>query len=99
MSKLSQLETLRARIRGAVMTSVDEGFDRSREIWNRLHDSAPAVIVRPAASDDVAIAEGFVRYLGREMAIKGGGHHAGGYAATRGGLLLDMAGLRTIEVN
>jgi FAD/FMN-containing dehydrogenase len=81
------------------MTPADAGFDRSREIWNRLHDRRPALVVRPASSADVTLAVRFAHEHRMEIAIKGGGHHAAGYAATEGGMLLDMAGLRTIEVN
>jgi FAD/FMN-containing dehydrogenase len=89
----------RKRIRGAVMTPADAAFDQSREIWNRLHDRRPALVVRPASSADVTLAVRFAQEHRMEIAIKGGGHHAAGYAATEGGMLLDMAGLRTIEVN
>jgi FAD/FMN-containing dehydrogenase len=41
----------------------------------------------------------FAREHDLEIAIKGGGHHAAGYASTDGGLLLDLSGLRAIEVN
>ena len=80
------------------MTPADAAFDQSREIWNRLHDRRPTLVVRPASSADVALAVRFAQEHRMEIAIKGGGHHAAGYASTEGGMLLDMAGLRTIEV-
>lgn len=99
MSTPVQLETLRARLRGAVITPAGKGFEESREIWNRLYDRRPALVVRPASNADVALAVTFAREHRMEIAIKGGGHHAAGYASTEGGMLLDMAGFRTIEVN
>src|SRR4051812_9245459 len=99
ISKASRLEMFRSRMRGAVITSADAGFNQSYEVWNRLHDRRPAVIARPASSADVALAVTFARESGMEIAVKGGGHHAAGYAATDGGMLLDMSGLRTVEVN
>jgi len=41
----------------------------------------------------------FAREHNLEIAVKGGGHHAAGHASTDGGVLLDLGGLRAIEVD
>jgi FAD/FMN-containing dehydrogenase len=55
--------------------------------------------VRCTAAADVIAAVRFAREHDLEIAIKGGGHHAAGHASTDGGLLLDLSGLRAIEVD
>jgi FAD/FMN-containing dehydrogenase len=95
----NKLETLRAQVCGALILPGDAQYDASREIWNRLFDRRPSVIVRCTSAADVVAAIRFAREHALEIAMKGGGHHAAGYASTDGGILLDLAGLRAIEVN
>jgi FAD/FMN-containing dehydrogenase len=79
--------------------SGDSGYEEARRIWNSLFDAHPAVIVRPRCEKEVAAAVQYARARNLEIAIKGGGHHAAGYASTEGGMLFDMSGLRTISVD
>lgn len=100
MSKThSRLAALRAKFDGIVVLPGDVQYDAAREIWNRLHDQRPAVIVRCVTSDHVVAALRFARENDLEVAIKSGGHHAAGYAACEGGMLLDLSGMRRIAVD
>ena len=95
----TKLEALRIQLCGALILPGHAQYDVSREIWNRRFDRRPSVIVRCTTAADVIAAVRFAREHDLEIAIKGGGHHAAGYASTDGGLLLDLSGLRAIEVN
>ena len=95
----TKLEALRTRLCGALILPGHAQYDVSREIWNRCFDRCPSVIVRCTTPADVIAAVLFAREHDLEIAIKGGGHHAAGYASTDGGLLLDLSGLRAIEVD
>jgi FAD/FMN-containing dehydrogenase len=99
MLEPNKLETLRTQVCGALIMPGDARYDASREIWNRLFDRRPSVIVRCTSAADVVAAIRFAREHDLEIAIKGGGHHAAGHASTAGGVLLDLTGLRAIEVN
>jgi len=99
MSATSQLEGLRSQLGGSLITPGDTGYDATREIWNCLFDRRPSVIVRCISASDVATSVRFAREHDLEIAVKGGSHHAAGYAVIEGGMLLDMSRLRTIEVN
>jgi FAD/FMN-containing dehydrogenase len=94
-----KLEALRSQLKGGVILPGNAQYDVSREIWNRCFDRRPGVIVRCTAADDVIAGVRFAREHNLEIAIKGGGHHAAGHASTDGGVLLDLGGLRAIEVN
>ena len=94
-----KLEALRTQLHGALILPGDAQYDVSREIWNRCFDRRPSVLVRCTAAADVIAGVRFAREHNLEIAIKGGGHHAAGHASTEGGLLLDLGGLRAIEVN
>jgi FAD/FMN-containing dehydrogenase len=99
MSLDRKLEALRTQLCGGLIVAGDAQYDASREIWNRRFDRRPSVIVRCASAADVMATVRFAREHDLEIAIKGGGHHAAGYASTDGGVLLDLSGLRAIEIN
>jgi hypothetical protein len=94
-----KLEALRSQLSGALILPGHTQFQASREIWNLCFDRRPSVIVRRTSAADVVAAVRFAREHDLDIAIKGGGHHAAGYASTDGGLLLDLSGLRGIEVD
>jgi FAD/FMN-containing dehydrogenase len=94
-----KLEALRTKLCGALIVAGDAQYDASREIWNRCFDRRPSGIVRCTSAADVIAAVRFAREHDLEIAIRGGGHHAAGYASTDGGVLLDLSGLRAIEIN
>ena len=94
-----KLESLRAQLSGELVSAADPLYDVSREIWNRCFDRHPSAVVRCTSAADVIAAVRFAREHDVEVAIKGGAHHPGGYASTDGGVLLDLSGLRAIEVD
>ena len=91
-----KLVALRTQLCGALI--VDAQYDVSREIWNRCFDRRPSIIVRCTSTADVIAAVRFAREHDLEIAIRGGGHHAAGYASTDGGVLLDLSGSRDVQV-
>ena len=94
-----KLEALSTQLSGALILPGHAQFDASREIWNLCFDRHPSVVVRCTTAGDVIASIRFAREHNLEIAVKGGGHHAAGHASTDGGLLLDLSGLRAIEVN
>jgi hypothetical protein len=94
-----ELDGLRARLDGTVLLAGDAGWDEAIEIWNAMAATAPAVVVRPASTGDVATAVGFARDHRLLLSVKGGGHHIAGTAVADGCLTLDMAGLRDVTVD
>lgn len=67
--------------------------------WNRRHfERYPEYIVRVASVDDVIKSVNFARVHGLRVAVKGSGHSYAGSFLHRGGLLLDLAPLNTIDV-
>jgi FAD/FMN-containing dehydrogenase len=84
---------------GEVLLPGDAGYDGCRRIFNAMHDKRPAVIARCANTADVAAAVGFARQHGLEVAVRSGGHSVAGLSVCEGGILIDLAGLKTIEVD
>ena len=94
-----KFEALRKQLCGALILPHDAQYDASREIWNRFFDRRPSAIVRCTSVADVVVAIRFAQEHDLEIAIKCGGHHAAGHASSDGGILLDLSGLRAIELD
>ncbi|HVR80453.1 MAG TPA: FAD-binding oxidoreductase [Acidimicrobiia bacterium] len=88
-----------ARLVGTVLLPDHEGYDDARRGFNTLHDHRPALIVRPADSDDVAGAIRFAKDVGLEIAVRSGGHSIAGYGTVDGGLVIDLSTMRSIEID
>ena len=62
MSKLAiDVDGLRPKIGGEVITPEDSSYDEARRVWNGMIDRHPALIVRCASTDDVVAAVNFGR--------------------------------------
>ena len=84
---------------GAVVAPDDPAYDAARRVANSAIDRRPAVIVRPAGKAGVARAVAFARDAGLPLAVRGGGHSAAGHGVADGGLVIDMAAMKAIEVD
>jgi FAD/FMN-containing dehydrogenase len=93
------LSEFAAGLAGTVLLPDREGYDDARRGFNSLHDHRPALIVRPADSDDVAGAIRFAKAVGLEIAIRSGGHSIAGYGTVDGGLVIDLSTMRSIEID
>ncbi|HJS50057.1 MAG TPA: FAD-binding oxidoreductase [Gaiellaceae bacterium] len=86
-------------VSGTVLMPEDSGYDEARQCHNGLIDKRPALIVRCSNAADVAAAIAFAREAGLEISIRGGGHNVGGRAVTEGGVMIDLAEMKKIEVD
>jgi hypothetical protein len=69
-----ELEQLRTRISGQILTSQDDGYDMARQTWNLTVDQHPAVIIIPQTTRDIAEAVCFADAQNLEVAVRAGGH-------------------------
>ena len=94
----SDIDQLR-RSCGDVITPDDSGYDDARRLWNGIHDRRPAVIARPRDATEIAAAIAFGREHDLEIAVQSGGHAAAGLAGHEGGLVINLANMRGVEVD
>jgi FAD/FMN-containing dehydrogenase len=90
---------LRRHVTGPVLAPGDDGYDTGRLVWNGAIDRRPAYVVLAASSDDVAAAVRVARQHGLPLSVRGGGHDWAGRAVRDGGVVLDLAGLRRVDVD
>lgn len=93
-----QIADLRSQISGTVIAPGDPGYDEARRTM-MVSDLHPAVIIKAANVEDVRRAVDLARDSGLELAVRSGGHSAAAHGSTEGGIQLDLAGLKAIEID
>jgi FAD/FMN-containing dehydrogenase len=93
------LAPLASTFTGTLLSPDDDAYDEVRRVHNGLIDKRPALIARCAGAADVAAALGFARENGLEVSVRGGGHNVAGRAVTEGGVMIDLALLKGIDVD
>lgn len=89
---------LAAAVTGAVHLPGDAGHQHARKMFiGRQDEVVPAAVVACASEADVVAACEFVRGNGIPFAVRGGGHSFAEHS-TSAGVVVDLAGLDTIEV-
>jgi FAD/FMN-containing dehydrogenase len=93
------LDELRSSLSGPVFQPGDAGYDDAREIFNVMHDKRPAVIARCQSTGDVVACLDVARRSGVLVAVRGGGHSVVGNSTCDDGMVIDLRGLKRIEVD
>jgi FAD/FMN-containing dehydrogenase len=90
---------LRAEFDGRVIAPDDVGYDEARTVFPGGIDRRPAVIIRPADAADVARVVSLARETGLELAVRSGGHSGAGHGVSEGGIVLDLANMRALDID
>ena len=92
-------EELSTSLRGALIVPGDPAYDQARAVYNAMIDKRPGAIARCRDVADVMTCVNFGREHGIEIAIRGGGHNAGGLGIWDGALVIDLSQLRSTTVD
>ena len=90
---------LRAEFDGRVIAPGDVGYDQARTVFPGGIDRRPAAIVRPRDAAEVARVLSIARETGLELAVRSGGHSGAGHGVSEGGIVLDLANMRALDVD
>jgi len=93
------IRRLASSITGHVITTESPDYDSVRQINNAAYDRHPAAIVRCATSSDVARVFDFSQSHGLPLAVRSGGHSAAGYGVCDAGVVIDLSGMKRVEVD
>lgn len=77
----------------------EPGYDEGRQVYNRIHDLHPLLIVRTLNRAAIRAMLEVVADNQLELAIRGGGHHIAGFGSTEGGVLLDFSGFNGVQID
>jgi FAD/FMN-containing dehydrogenase len=90
---------LKKKLRGKVVTPADAGYDECRKVFNGMIDKRPAAIAICADVTDVQACVNFARENKILLAIRGGGHNAGGLGIADNALVIDLSLLKKIDID
>lgn len=92
--EISQLQTT---FKGDLITPESSVYDDSRAPFYPWIDSHPDLILYATDVEDVVVAVNLARESALPLAVRGGGH--GSHSLKDGGLLLDLSGLNSFELD
>ena len=84
---------------GSLYRPGDEGYDEARRVFNGMVDRRPFLIARCAGADDVVAAVNLARDQNLPLSVYGGGHGVTGSAVCEDGVVIDLRGMKGIEVD
>ena len=93
------VEDLRAKVRGEIVTPSDDGYDEARAVYNAMIDRRPAAVVRCRDAGDVMAAVTAGRESDLALAIRGGGHSVPGFGTCDDGVVIDLGQMRGVRVD
>jgi len=85
--------------RGTLVQPGDAAYDEARAVYNAMIDRYPALIARCADADDVVACVDLAREQDIPLAVRGGGHNAGGLGVWDDALVIDLSGMNDVEVD
>ena len=85
---------------GKVLQPGEERYEAARRVWNgMINPRCPAIIVRCATAADVARSVEFAGGNEIAVAVRGGGHSLTGDSFCDGGIVIDLSGMKKIEID
>ena len=93
------IPALRSDFSGHVIAPGDPGYDEARTVFSGGIDRRPAIIIRVADAAEVCRVVALARESGLELAIRSGGHSSVGHSVSEGGIVLDLANMRDLQID
>ena len=86
-------------LHGKLVLPTDAEYDTVRKVYNGMIDKRPAMIVQCADVQDVIACVNFSRENKILLAVRGGGHNAGGLGIADDALVIDLSPMKEIKVD
>src|SRR5690348_13432064 len=93
------VQGFRSSIRGKVITREDASYDDERSVYNGMISRRPALIVKCKDVADVISSLNFAKTQKLILAVRGGGHNAGGLGVCDDGLVIDLSLMDGVRVD
>ena len=95
----TSFDELSLELLGEVIVPHDDEYNSARSVYNAMIDKHPAAIVRCRDVADVIACVKFAAAHGIEIAVRGGGHNAGGLGVADDALVIDLSLMRSTTVS
>lgn len=93
------IQELSDSLRGHLLLTGSEGYDKARRVLNKSIDKHPALVVQPSGVADIQSAITFARERNLLVAVKCGGHSFSGKSTCDGGMQIDLSHFRNARVD
>lgn len=90
---------LKKNLAGKLITPGDPAYDASRKVYNAMIDKRPGMIAYCASVDDVVACVNAARENNLLVAIRSGGHNAGGLGICDDGLVIDLSMMKETKMD
>src|SRR5712675_3055836 len=90
---------LKQNLRGTLIQPGDADYDEARKVYNGMIHKKPRLIARCVDVADVTRSVNFARDNDLLVAIRGGGHNAGGLGVCDEGLVIDLSRMNYVRVD
>jgi FAD/FMN-containing dehydrogenase len=97
-SQRISISDLRSDLKGEVIGPEDAAYNEARQVFFKGVDRRPAAVARVAGAGDVARVVTLARESGLELAVRSGGHSRAGYGTSDGGIVIDLSGMRALDI-
>src|SRR3954451_4688003 len=95
----NSIADFKRNLRGRLIEPSDNDYDKARAVYNGMIDKKPRLIARCVDVADVISSVNFARENDLLVAIRGGGHNAGGLGICDDGLVIDLAAIKYTRVD
>ena len=95
----NKIESFAAQLKGGIIRPSDSAYDDVRQVYNGMIDKHPGLFVMCENVDDVIAAVHFASANNLLVAIRGGGHNGGGLGLCNDGLVIDLSGIKFVNVD
>ena len=93
------VSNLKAKLRGTAIGPDDPAYEESRKVYNAMIQKRPRLIVRCVDVADVMQCVNFARENDILLAVRSGGHNAGGLGICDDGLVIDLALIKYTQMD
>ena len=93
------LKSFRTQLKGGLVLPSDANYDETRKVYNAMIDKRPGLFAMCKNTDDVVAAVNFGRENNLLVAVRGGGHNGGGLGLCEDGLVIDLSGIKFVDVD
>ena len=95
----NSIQQLKATLRGRIIEPTDKDYDDARKVYNGMIHKRPRLIARCVDVADVIASVNFARENTLLLAIRSGGHNAGGLGIADDALVIDLAPIKYTRVD
>ena len=93
------IDSFQSKLKGKLIFPSDVDYNNTRKVYNAMIDKHPGLFAMCENTEDVVAAVNFGRNHNLLVAVRGGGHNGGGLGLCNDGLVIDLSGIKFVDVD